>query len=102
MQHVGDDRARKADRIEAVMRIEAAVLDRDEGLRQIGRQLLDGDRRAAHVAARRQRAAVEAEDLDRGRTRRHFERLDRRQVRADPDHDADAAITPHRPSTSPQ
>ena len=40
MQHVGDRGARDADRIDAVMRIEAAVLDGDEGLRQIGRQIL--------------------------------------------------------------
>ena len=36
MQHVGADRARDAERIDAVMRIEAAVLDGEECLRQNG------------------------------------------------------------------
>ena len=64
MQDVGDRRARDAERIDAVMRIEPAVLDRDEGLRQIGRQILQRDIGAGHFAARRQHAAVEADDLD--------------------------------------
>ena len=38
--------------IDAVMRIEAAVLDGDEGLRQIGRQILQRDIGAGHFAAR--------------------------------------------------
>ena len=46
------------------MRIEPAVLDGDEGLRQIGRQILQRDIGAGHFAARRQHAAVEADDLD--------------------------------------
>ena len=75
--------------IDAVMRIEAAVLDGDEGLRQIGRQILQRDIGAGHFAARRQHAAVEADDLDRRRPLWDFQRLDRRQMRADPDHDAD-------------
>ena len=75
--------------IDAVMRIEAAVLDGDEGLRQIGRQILQRDIGAGHFAARRQHAAVEADDLDGRRPLRDFQRLDRRQMRADPDHDAD-------------
>ena len=41
------------------MRIEAAVLDGDEGLRQIGRQILQRDIGAGHLAALRQHAAVE-------------------------------------------
>src|SRR5262249_34172788 len=48
-----------------------------------------------HFAARRQNAAVEAGDLDGRRTLRHFQRLDRRQVGADPDDHADRAD--HRP-----
>ena len=75
--------------IDAVMRIEAAVLDGDEGLRQIGRQILQRDIGAGHFAALRQHAAVEADDLDGRRPFRDFQRLDRRQMRADPDHDAD-------------
>ncbi len=89
MQDVGDRRARDAERVDAVMRIEAAVLDGDEGLRQIGRQILQRDIGAGHFAARRQHAAVEADDLDGRRPLRNFQRLDRRQMRADPDHDAD-------------
>ena len=83
-----------ADRIDAVMRIEAAVLDGDEGLRQIGRQVLQRDIGAGHFAARRQHAAVEADDLDGRRPFRNFQRLDRRQMRADPDHDADQRRSP--------
>ena len=89
MQDVGDRRARDADRVDAVMRIEAAVLDGDERLRQIGRQILQRDIGAGHFAARGQHAAVEADDLDGRRPLRNFQRLDRRQMRADPDHDAD-------------
>ena len=89
MQDVGDGRAHDAERIDAVMRIEPAVLDGDEGLRQIGRQILQRDIGAGHFAARRQHAAVEADDLDGRRPFRNFERLDRRQMRADPDDDAD-------------
>jgi hypothetical protein len=59
--------------------IEAAVLDGDEGARQVGRQVLEGDRRAAHLAAHRQRLAVEPVDLDRGRALGDGQRLDRRQ-----------------------
>ncbi len=61
MQHVGDRGARDADRVDAVMRIEAAVLDGDEGLRQIGRQILQRRhwrrpfRRAAPARCRRGR-----------------------------------------------
>ena len=51
VQHVGDERADDAERIDAVMRVEAAVLDGDEGLRHVGRQFLERHRGAAHVAA---------------------------------------------------
>ena len=77
------------ERIDPVMRIEPAVFDGDEGLRQIGRQILQRNIGAGHFAARRQHAAVEADDLDGRRPFRNLERLDRRQMRADPDHDAD-------------
>ena len=89
VQDVGHRRARDADGIDAVMRIEAAVLDGDERFRQIRRQVLQRDIAAGHFAARRQHAAVEADDLDGRRALRDFQRLDRRQMRADPDHDAD-------------
>ena len=89
LHHVGDRGAGDADRIDAVMRIEAAVLDGDERLRQIGRQILQRDIGAGHFAARGQHAAVEAHDLDGRRALWNFQRLDRRQMGADPDHDAD-------------
>src|SRR5271163_11766 len=71
------------------MRIEPAVLDGDEGLRQVWRQILQGYIGAGHFAALGQHVAVEADDLDGRRPLRNFERLDRRQMRADPHDDAD-------------
>src|SRR5437868_5249019 len=59
VQHVGDGSARDADGVDAEMRIEAAVLDGDEGPWQIGRQLLQRDIAARHFAARGQYTAVE-------------------------------------------
>ena len=89
MQHVGHRRAQDADGIDAVMRIEPAVFDGDEGLRQIGRQILQRNIGAGHFAAGRQHAAVEADNLDGRRPFWNLERLDRRQMRAGPDHGAD-------------
>ena len=80
MQHVGRKRAREPDRIDAEVAVEAAILDRDEGARQIGRQLLERDGGAVHLAAGRERLAVDADDLDRWRALGNFERLDRGQV----------------------
>ena len=103
MQDVGDGGAHDADRVDAEMRIEAAVLDGDEGLRQIGRQVLQRDIGAGHFAAlwparcrrgRRSRSSAgasgfpatgSAADVRRPRPRRQ-----RRRSRA------------HRPSTAPQ
>src|SRR5437763_1821614 len=47
MQDVGDRGAQDADWIDAVMRIEPAVFDGDEGFRQIRRQVLQRDQIAA-------------------------------------------------------
>ena len=94
-QHVLDDGAHDAPRIDAVMRIEAAILDGDEGLGHVIRQFAQRHRRAAHVAAGGERRAVGAEDQHRGRALGNFQRLDRRQVDADPDERADCAD--HRP-----
>ena len=80
---LANGRARDAHRVDAEMRIESAILDRDEGLRHVFRQFLDG-RRDAAVAARHHHLAVDARDLDRGRAFGHFQRLDRGQMRADP------------------
>ena len=76
-------------RIDAVMGIEAAILDGDERLGHVVRQFAQRHRRAAHVAARRERRAVRAEDQDRGRALGNFERLDGRQMDADPNERAD-------------
>ena len=46
---------------------------------------------AGEIAAARERAALQVDDLDRWRALRNFQRLDRRQMRADPGDDADAA-----------
>src|SRR5439155_9446456 len=73
VQQVHGQRANNPERIDAVVRIEAAVLDGDEGLRQVRRQFLERQRRAAGVAARCQQAAAEVDDLDRGRALRDFE-----------------------------
>ncbi len=89
MQDVGHGRACDADRIDPVMRVEPAILDGDECLRQMGWQILQRNIGAGHFAAGRQHAAVEACNLDRRRPFRDFKRLDRRQMRADPDQDAD-------------
>jgi ABC-type transporter Mla maintaining outer membrane lipid asymmetry ATPase subunit MlaF len=61
MHDVGDRIARNADRVDAVMRIEAAVLDGNERLRQIGRQVLQRDIGAGQFAARYQQAAVDSD-----------------------------------------
>ena len=78
---VAEDSARDADRIDAEMVVEAPVLDRDEGLGQIGRQLLDVDRAAAGLAAVGEERAVGGEDGDVRRALRHRELVDRRQLR---------------------
>ncbi len=83
MQHVGGHGAHEPDRIDAEMAVEAAVLDGDEGTRQIGRQVLESDGGAVHFAAGGKRLAVEADDLDAGRAFRDFDRLDRRQIGGD-------------------
>src|SRR5439155_21578757 len=50
-QNIGDDGAGKADRIEAAVAVEAAVLDRDEGFRQMRRHVLEQDGGAVPLAA---------------------------------------------------
>src|SRR4029077_3654542 len=88
-QHVVDDGAQDPPRIDAVMRIEARVLDRDERLGHVVRQFAQRYCGAAHVAARRERRPIEPEDEDRRRPLGNFERLDRRQMNPDPDENAD-------------
>ena len=83
------DGAGDADRVDAVVRIEAPVLDRDERLRHVARQVLERHRGAAHVAAGGEQMALQIDDLDRRRALGDFERLDRRQMGADPHHAAD-------------
>ena len=66
-RHIVEDGARKADRIDADMRIEAAVLDGDDGHRYVGRHLVQADRLAAGHAAIGDQLAVDRDDLDVGR-----------------------------------
>ena len=91
VQDIGDERARDAVRIDAVMLIEAAVLDGDEGFRHVARQIFQGQHGAAVIAAGGERAAMHVDDLDRGRPLGDFQRLDRRQMRAGPGNGANAA-----------
>ncbi len=90
-QHVGDQRAHDAQRIDAVVGVETAILDGDERLGHIVGQVVQRHRGAAHIAAGRKRRAIEAEDQDRRRAFGNFERLDGRQMDADPDQNADGA-----------
>ena len=100
---VAHHRPRDADRIDAEMRIEAPVLDRDEGLGQIGRQVDEPDRRAAGVAAIGDQRAVVGEDGDIGRALGHRELVDRRQLaRLDRRRARRSAMTPQTPSTQLQ
>ncbi len=62
------------------MRIEAAVLDGDEGFRRIGRQLREVNCRATGIAAIGDERAVGGEDGDIRRPFRHGELVDRRQL----------------------
>ena len=84
-QDVGGKRAHDPERIDAVVRIEAPILDGDECLGHIVRQFVQRHRRAAHVAASGERRAIGAEDQNRRRTLGDFERLDGRKMDADPD-----------------
>ncbi len=77
---VAKHRAGDADRVDAEMRIEAPVLDGDERLGQVGRQLAQAHRRAAGVAAIGDQRAVGGENGDIGRPLRHRELVDRRQL----------------------
>ena len=57
-----------AERIDAVMLVEAPILDGDECLRHIAGHFLQGQRFAGEIAATGERAALHVHDLDRGRT----------------------------------
>ncbi len=78
---VADEGAQNADRIDAPMIVEAAVLDGDEGFRQIRRQFGEMDGRAAHVAAIGEQGAIIIENGDVGRPLGNGELIDRRQLR---------------------
>ncbi len=78
---VARQRPHNAEGIDAPMRIETAVLDRDERLRQIRRQISDAHRRAADVAAVGEQRPVIGQNGDIGRALRHGELIDRRQFR---------------------
>src|SRR6266853_5629208 len=61
---IGHGGAHQADRVDPEMAVEAAVLGRDDRLRQIGRHLLQGQRLAEQSAEIGQRAAILGEDRD--------------------------------------
>src|SRR5262249_43578236 len=95
-------RPQKAKRIDAVMLIEPPVLDRDERLRQVGWHLFERDRRAVAFAADRQWLLIEPENLDRWWALWDIERLQRRQMHADPDQRADGSdYEPEREDEAP-
>jgi hypothetical protein len=89
-QNVADGGAQDAPWIDTVMGVEAAVLDGDERVRHVDRQVAHRHGGTAHVPARGERCAVEAENESRWRAFRNFQRLDRRQMDADPNNRADA------------
>jgi hypothetical protein len=105
MQNVGEGRARDAERVDAEVLIEAPVLDRDEGVRQVFRQRAERDRRAGEIAAAGERLAVQIDDVDARRTLGNFQRLNGRQMRADPGDasgraDDEPAPGPNRPTAT--
>ncbi len=89
MPNVGDQRARDAVRVDAVMLVEAPILDGDEGLRNVVRQFFQRQNGAAPIAAGGERMALIIHDPDRGRPLGNCQRLDRRQVGAGPGQRAD-------------
>ncbi len=95
VEQVRHHRAEQADGIDAVVETKSPVLDGDEGVGQMGRHVLERQRGAAHFAAVREHAGVEAVDLDARRALGDFQGLDRRQVQADPGEHADDGE--HRP-----
>src|SRR5581483_11099041 len=67
VQDVGDESADDTERVDAVMFIEAAVFDGDEGLRHIWRHVLQRERLTGEIAAPRERSALVIDNVDRGR-----------------------------------
>ena len=63
---IGEPGAQKADRIDAEMLVEAPVFGGDDGLRQIGRHLLQRQRLAEQIAKGGDDAAVPGENRDAG------------------------------------
>src|SRR5450830_587132 len=89
--------ARDTPRIDAVMLVEAPILDGDEGLRHVARQFLQRQHGTATVAAGGERVAADIHDLDRGRPLGDLQRLDRRQMRAGPGDGAGGADADPQP-----
>ena len=90
-KHIGDERARDAVRVDAIMLVEAPIFDGEEGARNVARHLLQRQRRAGQIAAPRQQAAFTIDNLDRRRPFGDFQRLNRRQMRAHPKERADTS-----------
>src|SRR5262249_48185843 len=89
MQDVGDEGAPYAVRVDAVVAVEATVLDGDECFRHIARHFPQRQRGAGGTAPARGCAALHVDDLDRWRALGNSRRLDGGQVRAGPGDDAD-------------
>ena len=91
---VAGQRAGDAQGIDAVVGVEAAILDGHEGLRQVGGQIGQADRRPAGVAAVGQQRPVRPQDGNVGRTLGYREPVDGGQlagVVADQNRGADPA-----------
>ena len=80
--NVAEQGAEHADGIDAPMAVKTAVLDGDEGLGQIRREILQPDRRAAGVAAIGEKRPVHTQHGDIRRAFWDGEMVDMRQLRA--------------------
>src|SRR5262249_29714293 len=89
MQDIGDEGASDAVRVDAVVVVEAAVLDGDECLRHITWHFPQRQGRAGAIAAARERAVLHVHNLDRRRAPGDFQPLDGLHVPPGPDDDAD-------------
>jgi hypothetical protein len=64
MQDVGDEGAPDAERIDAVVFVEAAILDGDERLRHVARHFPQRQRFAGEIAAACQCTALDIDNLN--------------------------------------
>src|SRR5690606_8364741 len=83
IDHQPDRRAHDAARVEAAVLVEAPVLDRDERLRHVRRQVLERDLRSALLTQLLDQDSIVAEDLGRLRRLPDVDLGDRRAIVAD-------------------